>query len=364
MASSIPLIDEHGYAAFMDGTVLPALDHCRQEGWMPAAGDRGLGIPPATGRLHYVCFDAARFDELDVSGASARFRGAVVISHGFTEFIEKYAELIWYLLMDGYSVCMPEHRGHGYSARDVDDPSLVWIDDWRRYVADLVRFSQDVGQRYADSRPLNLFSHSMGGGIGAAVIERYPTLFDKAVLSSPMIVPSAGMPIWLARAAVSAADVLGFGKSRIAGQGEFSPVFDMEGNEGASEERLRWYHARRCADVHFQTYAPTYGWMRQMLAMSRAVLRQKACDGIETPTLLLQAGRDVWVRNDAENRFARQVRLGGGDIRMERFADSVHMIFSMPNTVMRTYVDDVLTFLDTPSVQIIGSDEWSEVSRR
>ena len=34
----------------------------------------------------------------------------------------------------------------------------------------------------------------MGGGIGAAVMEHYPSLFDKAVLSAPMIAPVVGMP--------------------------------------------------------------------------------------------------------------------------------------------------------------------------
>ena len=63
----------------------------------------------------------------------------------------------------------------------------MWIDDWRRYVADLAKFAETVGKDYADGRPLNLYCHSMGGGIGASVLETHPTLFDKAVLSCPMI---------------------------------------------------------------------------------------------------------------------------------------------------------------------------------
>ena len=74
------------------------------------------------GSLHYLCYDAAKFDDLREDGATATFRGAVVISYGFTENARKYSELIWYFLLDGYSVCVLEHRGHGYSVRDVDDP--------------------------------------------------------------------------------------------------------------------------------------------------------------------------------------------------------------------------------------------------
>ena len=51
---------------------------------------------------------------------------------------------------------------------DVSNPSLVWIDDWRRYVADFAAFADTVGREYACGEPLNLYCHSMGGGIGAA----------------------------------------------------------------------------------------------------------------------------------------------------------------------------------------------------
>ena len=108
-------------------------------------------------------------------GASGIFRGVVVISHGFTEFARKYSEMAWYFLLSGYSVCILEHRGHGHSAHDVSNPSLVWIDDWRRYVADFAAFADTVGREYACGEPLNLYCHSMGGGIGAAVMEHYPS---------------------------------------------------------------------------------------------------------------------------------------------------------------------------------------------
>ena len=42
-------------------------------------------------------------------------KGTIVISHGFKEFIEKYSELIYYFIMDGFSVYIHEHRGHGRS---------------------------------------------------------------------------------------------------------------------------------------------------------------------------------------------------------------------------------------------------------
>lgn len=194
---TLRLLDEANYDAEMESKVLPALDACMTEGWMdPATVDwNGDALPKLDepGRLHYCCYDAAKFDALREDGASGIFRGVVVISHGFTEFARKYSEMAWYFLLSGYSVCILEHRGHGHSAHDVSNPSLVWIDDWRRYVADFAAFADTVGREYACGEPLNLYCHSMGGGIGAAVMEHYPSLFDKAVLSAPMIAPVVGM---------------------------------------------------------------------------------------------------------------------------------------------------------------------------
>ena len=259
------LIDENRYADEMREMVLPALAPCRSEGWMAPADDDGLPPLQRAGKLHYVCYDAAKFDRLSEDGAAATFRGAVVISHGFTEFAAKYAGMVWYFLLAGYSVCVFEHRGHGYSARDVDNSSLVWIDDWRRYVADLAKFAETVGKDYADGRPLNLYCHSMGGGIGASVLETHPTLFDKAVLSCP-------------------------------------------------------------------------------LRLSRAVQRPEACDNVETPVLLFQAGRDVWVLNEPQNRFAQEVNSDGGNVRVVRIENSLHEIFSMPNAVLGPYLERILGF--------------------
>ncbi len=77
----------------------PRSPHASSEGWMAPADDDGLPPLQRAGKLHYVCYDAAKFDRLGEDGAAATFRGAVVISHGFTEFATKYAEIVWCFLL-------------------------------------------------------------------------------------------------------------------------------------------------------------------------------------------------------------------------------------------------------------------------
>ncbi|WEV41951.1 alpha/beta hydrolase [Bifidobacterium sp. ESL0682] len=316
-----------------------------------------LKTPPTPGKLHYVCFDAHKFDALNIPGASAKFRGSIVFSFGFTEFAAKHAEMTWYFLLAGYSVCILEHRGHGYSVRDVANPSLVWVDDWRRYVADLAKFAQTVGRRYAGDQPMHLYSHSMGGGIAAATLESFPMLFNRAVLSSPMIEPVTGMPNSIAGPVTALASTIGLSRHRAPGQKEFSPTMKLKGYEGAEQARVQWYFDLRKKDKHYQTNAATFGWVNQALKMSHAVLSREACSRIETPILLFQAGRDTWVHNAAQNRFVERVRVESGDVVLERVEPAVHEIFSMPNAVLGPYVERIIDFYGESVEEMVAEEE-------
>ena len=103
-------------------------------------------------------------------------KAGIVISHGFCEFAEKYREVIYYFLQNGYSVYVPEHRGHGYSDRIVVDGEKVHIEDYEQYVQDLHFFVKNVVEP-TEKRKI-LFCHSMGGAIGVRYLEEFPLTFD------------------------------------------------------------------------------------------------------------------------------------------------------------------------------------------
>lgn len=75
-------------------------------------------------------------------------KAGIVISHGFCEFAEKYREVIYYFLQNGYSVYVPEHRGHGYSDRIVVDGEKVHVEDYEQYVQDLHFFCEKCGRTH------------------------------------------------------------------------------------------------------------------------------------------------------------------------------------------------------------------------
>ena len=185
-------------------------------------------------------------------------KGVVVISHGYTESAEKYKEIIYYFVKEGYHVYMAEHCGHGKSYRLTEDPHLVHVDSYLRCVEDLLF----VGQKAREENPdltLFLYGHSMGGGIGAAAAAREPELFQKVILSSPMSRPLTGGAPWgLARAAVGLACALG--RKGAYGNGRpYDGKEKFEESASLSKERFEYYQEKRKRQPKLQMSGASFG---------------------------------------------------------------------------------------------------------
>lgn len=104
---------EEGFRGFMRGVVEPYLKKYQKKGY-------------------FNSFDGAPLFYYTYCQADAK--AALVISHGFCEFAEKYQELIYYFLQEGCSVYLLEHRGHGYSKRETGDVQKVHITHFEDYI--------------------------------------------------------------------------------------------------------------------------------------------------------------------------------------------------------------------------------------
>ncbi|MCI1983466.1 MAG: alpha/beta hydrolase [Bifidobacteriaceae bacterium] len=339
-------IPETDYARTMEKTVMPALATCRHDDWYTVERESvPLKIPDAESHrsqgIHSVFYDVAEF------GAAAESAlGTIVISHGFTEAAVKYSELTWYFLRAGFNVLIIEHRGHGASLRENSDPTVVSIDDWRHYVTDFVGALDQARHRFSldEAGPLFLFAHSLGGAIGAAVVETHPDVFAKAVLSSPMLMPQVGMPLGVAYAMASAAVTLGHGTDKVPTLPVFSEEPGKNKSGARSTARAEWYFAQRVNDWRYRTSAPSLNWVKAALDLDTAVLSTEAIAAIRTPILLFQAGDDHWVRPSAQNLFVKRARAAGVPIRFLHAAGSTHEIFSEPNDVLEPYLNEILRF--------------------
>ena len=283
------ILRDETYASVMAETVEPYLAQRRKEFRIP----RGAG-----NELYCVHYDAGDA------------RGVVVISHGFTETAEKYLENIYYFVNQGYHVYHPEHCGHGRSYRLVDDPSLVHVDRYARYVEDLLAVA-DVAKREHPQLPLFLYAHSMGGGIGAAALAAQPELFQRAILSSPMIRPlTAGVPWPLAKLTAAMLCIAGKDKAYVPGSHAFDGNERFEDSASINRERYEYYQRKRNAEPLYQMNAASCGWLNEAAKLNRHLMH-KGFKRIQTPTLLFQAQDDAFVSAQEQERFVEKVNRAG-----------------------------------------------------
>ena len=308
------------YADTMDNVVLPWL--AARRGDVTVAGEGGRPL---------FC---SRFD-------AERPMGTVMIVHGFTENVDKYAELIHSLLRNGYSVVAYDQRGHGRSWRDpaISDVSLTHVDRFETYVADMKAVCDAV--LTSMPRPWLLFSHSMGGAVAALFLESHPGLFARAVFCAPMIAPNlGGLPTAAAGLLCGAAELLGGDKKRVFVSKPYAGTERFETACATGRARFDWYEALRARTPVFRNNGPTYGWTREAMRVTKRALAAGAVEQIRIPVRVYTAEDDHSVMPDAQADFAARLRDG----RRELIPGSKHAIYRSGDDVLFGWWHGILEF--------------------
>ena len=268
-------------------------------------------------------------------------RGTVTICHGFTESIPKYRELIFMMLQDGLNVCAYEHRGHGWSYREVENYQYTHLRDFDEYVQDLDCF---IAQKVSGlPGPHYLFTHSMGGAVGALWLEKGGSFFSRAALSSPMIAPARmGLPLWFCKALFGSAVFLGFGKKRLftydkeRGEREWAPV-----GCDTSKARFDCNEANKRRFRECSNFAPTYGWINQGVRVTKKILAKGAPEEIAVPVCVFNAELDDTVLEPEQRSFIGRVPQG----KFVQIEKATHTIFYCVDEVAHPYFDALLSWL-------------------
>ena len=302
--------------------------HYEVEPYLAARRDSGF-VERIPGRSVY--YEYYRADEP---------KGAIVVSHGFCESIRKYSESIYYMLQAGYDVWGLDHHGHGRSYRMNGNPYVVHAERFEDYVLDLRYLTEARVKPAAGDLPVYLYGHSMGGCISAWLIETYPDLFRKAVLTSPMLGLSFGripLPI-----VYIGASLKGIGENRkepLNKVDSFPSEPDFENSCDSCECRYLYYFKKRRADPMLQTQEASISWGKQAVKACRRVCSEKQIARIRIPVLLFQAGNDSVVKNDSQDLFVS--RLG---CEMVKIPGMKHELYMTDSSVLIPYWEKIFAF--------------------
>lgn len=271
-------------------------------------------------------------------------KGNIVISHGYSEYIEKYDELIYTYINQGYSVFIMEHRGHGRSGNlGLVDKSQVTVNKFEDYVSDFKMFMDKVVMPNSKGKKVFLFAHSMGGAIATKFLEENTIYFDAAILSSPMFKINVGsIPYFMAKIISNVATFCGFGYKYVLGQGKYISIYDMELAGTSSKARYDYNYYRMDSNKIVQRGGVSFTWLKESVKATKSILQEKNIKKISIPILIFQATNDTYVKLEGHSEFIKYAR----DCKLEVIQGARHDIYTETDKILFPYLKKVLSFYE------------------
>lgn len=316
-------ISEVNYKQDMDKIVMPYIKSRLESGYIN-------GVDNA--KLYYEVY------------RSDNSKGSIVISHGCGECLEKYHELTYYFLKNGYNVFGLEHRGHGRSGSlGIVDKTQLHVKKFDDYITDFKTFMDEIVVPDSEGKKLYLYSHSMGGAIAAEFLEEYPGYFDRAVLNSPMLEINTGsFPEAAAWAAVKLAVLFGQGEKYVVGSGPFEPSYTFESQSTSSENR--WAYVNDIVNSHeeFQRGGQSNQMSNEVFKVAKKIRTKENASKVEIPVIIFQAGKDTYVKDNGEKKFAEYAK----NCTIVRIDEAMHGIYEERDEIQKPYLEKLMDFFE------------------
>ncbi|BBF42083.1 lysophospholipase L2 [Lachnospiraceae bacterium KM106-2] len=315
-------LSEDNYEEEMNQTVLPLLEAYKKSGTFQSNDKENL-----------------YYESYQVPDPKA----TVVISHGFTESSQHYKEVIYYFLNQNYSVFIMDHRGHGYSYRNVPDLCLVHTTDFHQYIRDFTSFIDNVVAKDTKEEPKLLYAHSMGGAIATGYLEEHQDFFTAAVLTTPMLdIKTGSFPKRLASAVANLYCMTGNGQNYLFGYYPFDGVSDMEHSSVDSKSRYDYYFEMVRNDNLLQTYGGSFSWLKSSIAITKELTKKENASKVKTPILMFEAENDTLVDSNGYYKFMKAAE----NVSLCYVPGSKHTLFKQSTKDLIPYFNQILKFYD------------------
>ena len=261
--------------------------------------------------------------------------GTIILLTGRREFMEKYAEIIAELNQRGFDVYSLDWRGQGLSDRQLSNRHKGFVDSYNRYLEDLGLFMQQVIDP-APGLPLIMLAHSMGAHIGLRYIHNNPGIFDRAILTAPMIdISTAHAPRWLLRFFARLAGRMGLENRYTIGSEDYSaPDKIFTGNRLTSDlERFMNEHRAIAGNPELALGGVTYAWLRATIDSIEILMKSDFTAEIDTPILMISAGEDAIVSNTAHKEICSRMPA----CRLKTISGSRHEVLNETDAIRSSF---------------------------
>lgn len=259
----------------------------------------------------------------------------LLLLSGRTEDHRKYYEKIYDFHQLNYNIYIMDWIGQGASDHlSSVNPTYGHIEDFNVYANDIELLLRHFDLQDSEL-PLYAIAHSMGANAASIACAKNPKLFDRLVLSSPMLdIHTNPFPEKVAYYLLKLLEFLGFGEHKAPMQKDFNP--NEINKVTSSEVRRSVYFASRREKEEFIIAPTTTAFARAALEATWE-MREHA-QKLDLPILMLQAGKDRIVKTGGQDFVCRHAP----NCLKVRYEDGMHELFQEQDVIR----DDVLKQVD------------------
>jgi len=266
-------------------------------------------------------------------------QGTVLLLQGHNEFIEKYYETIQELLDRKFNVVCFDWRGQGLSDKMIKNNNKQFIEDFKIHNQDLQFIVNEVIDREFP-KPLFSIAHSMGGCILLSKLKESPKIFDKVILSAPMLGlhnENFLMPF------IALITKFGFKENYLIGsRPNFGKETPFEENDLTSDEK-RYNRTQELVrkNPDIRLWGITNAWAKAVRKIFLSIREENWPSSIDTEILFINSLKDKVVSPKHIIKMANQLK----NAKIINFKSCKHEIFMEKDKFRRKLWEEIDSFL-------------------
>ncbi len=271
-------------------------------------------------------------------------RGTIVLCQGYTEFLEKYDEVVQELLDRNFAVLTFDWRGQGLSSRLITDPQKGHITSFADFMIDAELIYQKIVLPKMPA-PYHIMGHSMGGHLAFRVLQEFPKHYTKAILCAPFFgwSPNFGAGKLNSLVVIILTNLMkAFGYSQSYAYGATPPSLDKT-LPGQTSDRVRFQRRVTFYEVepHLLMGGPTWNWILESTKSLQLILQPKRIANIQTPILLASGAKDEIVDPQSHHK----INAISDKITLVDFPTSMHEILMEQDDIRAAFWQEFDQFM-------------------
>jgi len=266
-------------------------------------------------------------------------KGTILLQQGHNEFIEKYYETVQEFLDRNFNVVCFDWRGQGLSDKMIKNNNKQFIKDFKIHNKDL----QYIINKFINTnfpKPLFGIGHSMGGCILLSTLKENPKLFDKVILSAPMLGfrnENFLLPF------IAAITLFGFNEKYLIGsKPNFGKETPFEENDLTSDEK-RYKRTQELVrkEPNIRLWGITNAWAKAVRKQLLSMRSKGWSNSIDTEILFINSLNDKVVSPQHIISMANKLK----NARIVNFESCEHEIFMEKDKFRKKLWKEIDSFL-------------------